>query len=114
MAELRQRNVPSASAASPSRPEGPSDISPAVPTSVIFKLLFFVVSLVTVPLGTYFITLNTVFKGNSSWAGGLAAFVANAILIGYLIVTIWDDYSEGEQEKKEKDEKSRREGKKFD
>lgn len=40
-----------------------SDIAPAVPKDVIFKLLFFSLAMICVPIGSYFVTVNTVFKG---------------------------------------------------
>ena len=65
------------------------------------------------PIGTYFLTLNTVFKGwlqsfwtggeftyshniigNSTWAGATAAFMANMVLIAYVIVAMREDESE--------------------
>jgi hypothetical protein len=93
MSELRQRNVPSKEdAPSVNRPhEGPSDITPAVATPVIVKLLFFTLLLVTVPLSTYFLSLNFVFVGSATTAGALAAVMANVVLVGYLIVAVWDD-----------------------
>lgn len=71
-----------------------SDIAPAVPTSVIIKLLGFTLAMVVGPIGTYFLTLNTVFRGNSTWAGATAAVMANVVMIAYVIVAFKDDESE--------------------
>ena len=106
MSTLRQRQTASATAKdAPAVPDGPSDVRPAVPASVIAKLLFFTVALVTVPLGSYFLTVKTIFKGNSTYAGALAAIMANVVLVGYLIVAIQEDQSDQKQDDKREDKK---------
>ncbi|USP76973.1 hypothetical protein yc1106_04247 [Curvularia clavata] len=77
---------------------GPSDISPAVPTSVIWKLMSFTFAMITLPIGTYFFTVNFVFQGNATYAGGLAALMANVVLIAYVIMAFKDDQEEQRQE----------------
>lgn len=68
------------------------------------KLLAFTLAMVVVPIGGYFLTVHTVFQGmswpirphwtsahvsgNSSYAGGLAALLANVVLIGYVVVAL--------------------------
>ncbi|GAM83507.1 hypothetical protein ANO11243_014950 [Dothideomycetidae sp. 11243] len=71
-----------------------SNITPAVPASVIAKLLGFTFAMVTLPIGTYFLTKDAVFSGNSTFAGATAAIMANVVLIGYVIVAFRDDQSE--------------------
>ncbi|KAI9171989.1 Vacuolar ATPase assembly integral membrane protein vma-21 [Paramyrothecium foliicola] len=71
-----------------------SNISPAVPKDVIYKLLAFTLAMIVVPIGSYFLTVNTVFKGNSSYAGGLAAVLANVVLVGYIIVAMNEDQTD--------------------
>lgn len=44
-------------------PEERSDIAPAVPKDVIYKLLFFTLAMISIPIGSYFVTVNTVFRG---------------------------------------------------
>ncbi|KAI6800175.1 hypothetical protein KC363_g833 [Hortaea werneckii] len=80
----------------------PSNISPAVPGSVIAKLLGFTFAMVTLPLGSYFASVNMIFGGNSTYAGALAALMANVVLIGYVIVAFQDDQSEREADEAEK------------
>lgn len=81
---------------------------------MIYKLLGFTLAMVVGPIGSYFITLNLVFgglsffhvcprlridrlttsQGNSTYAGALAAIMANIVLIGYVIVAFKEDQSE--------------------
>ncbi|KAF2187813.1 vacuolar ATPase assembly integral membrane protein VMA21 [Zopfia rhizophila CBS 207.26] len=83
----------------------PSNITPAVPSSVIWKLLSFTFGMITLPIGTYFFTLNYVFSGNSTFAGATAAVMANVVLIAYVVVAMKEDQSE-RQEEEEKKKKS--------
>ena len=79
-----------------------------MPSSVIYKLLGFTLAMVAGPIGTYFLTLNTLFRGgilcpsnypfpakrdigNSTWAGATAALVANVVLIAYVVVAMNED-----------------------
>ncbi|KAF2739317.1 hypothetical protein EJ04DRAFT_356849 [Polyplosphaeria fusca] len=83
----------------------PSNIAPAVPASVIWKLLSFTFAMITLPIGTYFFTLNLVFRGNATYSGAMAAVMANVVLIAYVIVAMKEDQSE-RQEEEEKKKKS--------
>ncbi|PHH88245.1 hypothetical protein CDD83_7794 [Cordyceps sp. RAO-2017] len=71
-----------------------SDISPAVPRHVIYKLLGFTAAMIVLPIGSYFLAVDTIFKGNSSYAGAMAALLANVILIAYVVVAMNEDQSE--------------------
>jgi hypothetical protein len=102
---LRQRQAAAATAPeSHPVPDGPSDIRPAVPGSVIAKLLLFTFLLVTVPITTYFISIDALFKGNSTYAGASAAIMANVVLIGYIIVAIQEDQSDQKEAAEKKKE----------
>ena len=78
---------------------------------VIYKLLGFTLAMIAGPIGTYFLTLHTIFHGslksiiyvfqqlslstgNSTWAGATAALTANVVLIAYVIVAMNEDESE--------------------
>ncbi|KAG6363294.1 hypothetical protein INS49_008391 [Diaporthe citri] len=85
-----------------------SNIAPAVPTDVIVKLLAFTFAMIVVPIGSYFATVNTVFKGNSTFAGATAAIMANVVLIAYVVVAMREDQSEQHDGKKSKEGKKDR------
>ncbi|KFX95622.1 hypothetical protein O988_05715 [Pseudogymnoascus sp. VKM F-3808] len=72
----------------------PSVTAPAVPMHVIVKLLAFTFAMVVVPIGSYFLTLDLVFSGNSTFAGATAAIMANVVLVGYIIVAMREDQSD--------------------
>jgi hypothetical protein len=80
-----------------------SSTAPAVPSQVIYKLLAFTFAMVFIPIGSYFLTVNTVFNGNSSFAGGLAAVLANVVLIGYIVVAMKEDQSDQLKAENKKD-----------
>ncbi|KAF2963542.1 hypothetical protein GQX73_g10030 [Xylaria multiplex] len=82
---------------------GQSSTAPAVPMDVIIKLLAFTFAMVVIPIGSYFLTVNTIFSGNSTYAGALAAILANVVLVGYVVVAMNEDQSDQlEAEKKQK------------
>lgn len=90
---------------------------------MIVKLLAFTFAMIVVPIGSYFATVSTVFKGprfplflahrvcygpetdhpplgNSTFAGATAAIMANVVLIAYVFVAMREDQSDQEEEKK--------------
>ncbi|KAF2799091.1 hypothetical protein K505DRAFT_216067, partial [Melanomma pulvis-pyrius CBS 109.77] len=81
-----------------------SELAPAVPAAVIWKLLSFTFAMITLPIGTYFFTVNFVFVGNPTFAGALAAVMANVVLIAYVVVAMKEDQSDRleEEEKRKK------------
>ncbi|MCJ1437550.1 vacuolar ATPase assembly integral membrane protein vma21 [Xylographa pallens] len=46
------------------------------------------------PIITYYLTLNTIFRGSSTWAGATAAIMANVVLVAYVIVAMKEDQSD--------------------
>lgn len=76
--------------------------APSVPASTVYKLLLFTVGMFTLPLVSYFASLNTLFGGNSSYAGGLAALVANVVLGGYIVAAVREDAGDELAREKEK------------
>ncbi|KAI1634426.1 hypothetical protein F4809DRAFT_618460 [Biscogniauxia mediterranea] len=79
-----------------------SSTAPAVPMDVIIKLLAFTLAMVVIPIGSYFATVHTLFKGNSTYAGALAAVMANVVLLGYVVVAMNEDQTEQLEAKKKK------------
>ncbi|KAK0617928.1 hypothetical protein B0T17DRAFT_496148 [Bombardia bombarda] len=71
-----------------------SNITPAVPTAVIVKLLAFTLAMIVVPIGSYYLTVDNLFNGNSTFAGALAAIMANVVLVGYIIVAVQEDQTD--------------------
>lgn len=87
-------------------PDEKSNITPAVPATVIYKLLAFTLAMFAGPILTYFLSLKTIFRGNSTFAGATAAIMANVVLISYVVMAFQDDQTEtleaAEKEKKSK------------
>lgn len=67
--------------------------------SVIQKLVFFTGAMVILPVLAFFVT-QWLFSNNSIISGGVAALVANVVLIGYIIAAFTEDTSTPEEESK--------------
>jgi hypothetical protein len=74
----------------------------------------FTFAMMILPIGTYFFSVNLVFRGelgcifpqfrhwlcagNATYAGGLAALMANVVLIAYVVMAFKDDQAEQAEE----------------
>ncbi|KAJ5624216.1 Vacuolar ATPase assembly integral membrane protein vma21 [Penicillium lagena] len=86
-------------AAQPPADKTSSDVTPAVPADVIYKLLGFTAAMAVGPIGVYFLTVNSIFSadcwaGNATFAGITAAVTANVVLFAYIYVAWKDDQGE--------------------
>ena len=59
--------------------------------SSITKLVAFSLALVLLPIAIYFVSLDSVYSGNSTYAAITAAVTANVVLISYVAMAIYED-----------------------
>ncbi|ORZ03419.1 hypothetical protein BCR43DRAFT_483323 [Syncephalastrum racemosum] len=64
---------------------------PGVSVWVVTKLLFASACMFALPIATYYISLETIFNGNGTYAAGAAAGMANIVAIGYVIAASLED-----------------------
>ncbi|CAL5866173.1 uncharacterized protein PFLUO_LOCUS380 [Penicillium psychrofluorescens] len=93
-------------AAQPPADTTSSDVTPAVPADVIYKLLGFTAAMAAGPIGMYFLTVNWIFSGNATFAGITAAVTANVVLFAYIYVAWKDDQGERAAADKAKSKKA--------
>ncbi|KAF9245477.1 hypothetical protein DTO006G1_2232 [Penicillium roqueforti] len=104
MSSRRPDNQSYADVAAKPEPQGTSDVAPAVPADVIYKLLGFTAAMIVGPIGMYFLTVNSIFSGSSTLAGITAAVTANAVLFAYIYVA-WTEDQEDRQAASKPDSK---------
>ncbi|KAJ5884905.1 hypothetical protein N7495_009415 [Penicillium taxi] len=106
MSARRPQSQSFADAAAKPAPESNSDVSPAVPTDVIYKLLGFTAAMVVGPIGMYFLTVDSIFAGNATYSGITAAITANVVLFAYIYVAWKEDQGDREEAEKAKSKKA--------
>ncbi|RPA80767.1 hypothetical protein BJ508DRAFT_415237 [Ascobolus immersus RN42] len=81
----------------------PKEFAPnqkTVPTGTLAKLLIFTTAIVVAPLASYFLTVDRVFNGNSTYSAATAAVVANIVLVGYLVIALQEEAGEDSKKKR--------------
>ncbi|ODQ63337.1 vacuolar ATPase assembly integral membrane protein VMA21 [Nadsonia fulvescens var. elongata DSM 6958] len=70
-----------------------------IPRSVVQKLVIFTAGMIITPILSFFLT-QYLFNASSIVSGGIAAFVANLVLIGYIVVAFMEEQAEDATESK--------------
>ncbi|KAG2209367.1 hypothetical protein INT46_002610 [Mucor plumbeus] len=70
---------------------------------VLVKLMVFTAALFAFPIVTFFVTLHSLFDGNTTYAGGAAALMANVIVGLYIVVAMLERPKESVTNEKKKD-----------
>ncbi|KAJ5197902.1 Vacuolar ATPase assembly integral membrane protein vma21 [Penicillium cinerascens] len=83
-----------------------SDVTPAVPSDVIYKLLGFTAAMAFLPIAMYFLTVKTIFGGNATYSGITAAVTANVVLFAYIYVAWKEDQGDRQEAEKSKSKKA--------
>ncbi|ODV68058.1 vacuolar ATPase assembly integral membrane protein VMA21 [Hyphopichia burtonii NRRL Y-1933] len=71
-----------------------------IPKSVVQKLTFFTGAMVIFPVLSFFVC-QWLFNNNAIISGGVAALVANIVLIGYIVAAFTEDTTKYDSEKPE-------------
>ncbi|KAJ5917793.1 Vacuolar ATPase assembly integral membrane protein vma21 [Penicillium verhagenii] len=120
MSARRPHGQSYAEVAAKSPQENDTDVTPAVPAHVIYKLLGFTAAMVFAPIGMYFLTVNSIFggeieimsglqeigtsltstQGNATYSGITAAITANVVLFAYIYVAWKEDQGDQQEARK--------------
>ncbi|KAJ1969894.1 vacuolar ATPase assembly integral membrane protein vma21 [Dispira parvispora] len=95
MSSSSSKTPPKSTAVAPSS-------QPQVSGSVWTKLLLTTVAMVFGPVGSYFLSRDYLFSGDTFYSALVAIAVANAILISFVVVAALEDTGPAEVEKKSK------------
>lgn len=60
-------------------------------------------ALFAAPLTAYYFSRDRLFGGNPTYAGGLAALVANVVLLAYVVAAFMEDQGDGTNTKTKKE-----------
>ncbi|KAL2112501.1 hypothetical protein VUR80DRAFT_7354 [Thermomyces stellatus] len=71
-----------------------SSTTPEIPTPVLINFLVFTLAMLVLPLGSYFLSLNSLFGGNTVWSAATAALVANLVLAAFVVQALREDRSD--------------------
>ncbi|KAI0347391.1 hypothetical protein BDW22DRAFT_1481032 [Trametopsis cervina] len=63
-------------------------------SGALAKLLIFSFALGVGPLSSYFLSLNYLWSGNNTYAAITAVAVANVVLVGFIITSVWEEKRE--------------------
>ncbi|KAI9478283.1 MAG: vacuolar ATPase assembly integral membrane protein vma21 [Benjaminiella poitrasii] len=73
-------------------------------SAVLVKLAVFTAALFALPIVTFFLTLHSLFEGNTTYAAGAAAVMANVIVILYVITAMLEKPKDEDSQKEKKTE----------
>ncbi|CAK7896237.1 vacuolar ATPase assembly integral membrane protein Vma21p [[Candida] anglica] len=71
-----------------------------IPKSVVQKLVFFTAAMIAFPLVAFFLC-QYLFNNNAIVSGGIAALIANVVLIGYVVAAFTEDTTQYDEKKHE-------------
>ncbi|CDS01844.1 related to VMA21-ATPase assembly integral membrane protein [Sporisorium scitamineum] len=75
---------------------------------VYYKLAFFSVALFAAPITAYYFAKDRYLDGNATYAGGLAALVANLVLAAYVVAAFMEDDSDVAPQPRRETEKEKK------
>ncbi|KIK99265.1 hypothetical protein PAXRUDRAFT_822957 [Paxillus rubicundulus Ve08.2h10] len=80
----------------------------AATRGALIKLLLFAVTLATLPISSYFISLKYMWAGNSNYAAMTAICAANLVLVAYIAMSVLEDRKSLQEVEKKKISESKK------